>query len=325
MSDLSRTTHYTTNAEEICGNLTRYIPADARLIEPFVGDGHLLSLFPGHHWETYDIAIDGRDTILNPPSYNGKWVITNPPYLAKNKAKENHRAYSIYEVDDLYKAFLLSIESCEGGIVIVPTNFFADERSKAVRIAFLDVFDILEMNAFDHPVFDTTTYSVCCFAFKRKRRGANTVSFLVNGKHTSLHREYGYRFAGELFNELEKQKAVFGRLQRDVLNNDYITRIKLYALDTRDERIRCEIDDKPYYGKNSDRMVATLTCKFQLSKRQEEELVKQFNKSLEQFRRDNDDLPLTNYRDFGRRRIGFTFAYQLMSKIYFDLLTNGQT
>ena len=55
MEDLQKTIHYTTKAEEICSNLKKYIPDNAELIEPFVGDGDLLTLFPNHKGETYDI------------------------------------------------------------------------------------------------------------------------------------------------------------------------------------------------------------------------------------------------------------------------------
>ena len=55
MEDLQKTIHYTTKAEETCSNLKKYIPDNAELIEPFVGDVDLLTLFPNHKWETYDI------------------------------------------------------------------------------------------------------------------------------------------------------------------------------------------------------------------------------------------------------------------------------
>ena len=48
MEDLQKTIHYTTKAEEICSNLVKYIPEGVKLIEPFVGDGDLLPLFPNH-------------------------------------------------------------------------------------------------------------------------------------------------------------------------------------------------------------------------------------------------------------------------------------
>ena len=55
MNDLDRTIHYTTHAAEICNNLISYIPKEAYLVEPFVGDGDLIQLFPDHEWEFYDI------------------------------------------------------------------------------------------------------------------------------------------------------------------------------------------------------------------------------------------------------------------------------
>lgn len=46
MDDLQKTIHYTTHAAEICSNLIKFIPPNAKLIEPFVGDGDLIQLFP---------------------------------------------------------------------------------------------------------------------------------------------------------------------------------------------------------------------------------------------------------------------------------------
>ena len=103
---------------------------------------------------------------------------------------------------------------------------------------------------------------------------------------------------------------------------DSITNIKLYALDTRSERIRVEYNENHYEGKNTDRSYATFTCKYQLTKEQENILINEFNKQIEAFRKQYFDLSLTNYRDYNRKRISFTFAYQLLSKIYNE--TYGQ-
>ena len=99
-------------------------------------------------------------------------------------------------------------------------------------------------------------------------------------------------------------------------SDDYITNIKLYALDTRNERIRVEFNTTPYCGKNTDRIYATFTCKYNLTQEQEQYLVEEFNNQIEAFRKQYHDLSMTNYRDYNRKRIGFTFAYQLLSKIY---------
>lgn len=328
MNDLQRTIHYTTKAEEICSNLVRYIPTEAKLIEPFVGDGDLLALFPDKIWEKYDIEEKEdsicQDTLMAPPDYKGKWVITNPPYLAKNKAKDK-KIFIKYDVDDLYKATLLSILDCEGGILIIPTNFLTDERTGSIRESFLNQFEILEMNIFTEPVFITTTYSVCSFAFKRKSektKAAQTFPININPANKkveiTIYPEYNYRLAGEFYNTLATTENIFNRLIGST-SKDYITNIKLYALDTRSERIRIEFEPNHYEGKDSDRTYATFTCKKTLTEEQEKALVAEFNKQLEAFRAKYFDLSMTNYRDYNRKRIGFTFAYQLLSKIYYEL------
>ena len=47
--------------------------------------------------------------------------------------------------------------------------------------------------------------------------------------------------------------------------------------------------------------------------------IKEFNTQLENFRKQYCDLSMTNYRDYNRKRIGFTFSYQLLSKIYKEI------
>jgi methylase of polypeptide subunit release factors len=44
--------------------------------------------------EIYDIEpkqsyIIQRDTLKNPPNYDGKFILTNPPYIARNKNEDN--------------------------------------------------------------------------------------------------------------------------------------------------------------------------------------------------------------------------------------------
>lgn len=329
MGNLERTKHYTTESEQICSNLIKWIPADSLLIEPFVGEGDLLSLFPEGNWEKYDIEDKGnniiQDTLLFPPDYKNKWVITNPPYLAKNKASDK-KIFSKYNTDDLYKASLLTLLEAAGGIIIIPTNFFTDERSQEIRVKFMNTFDIKEINIFTRPVFATTTYSVCSFAFIRKekvepQKQKIKINIKPEEKEISVELDplYGYRVAGKCFSELERADLAFGRLI-GCDSADYITNIKLYAIDSREKRIRLEYDETPHCGKNTDRTLATLTCKVPLTKENELKLIECFNSELENFRQEYSDLPLTNYRDYNRKRIGFTFVYQLLTKIYEEVI-----
>ena len=327
MGDLERTIHYTTHAAQICGNLIKYIPINANLIEPFVGDGDLVELFPNYSWEFYDIEDKGnniiQDTLLTPPDYKGKWVITNPPYLARNKATDK-TLFNKYKLDDLYKISMKTVLNAEGGIFIIPTNFFTDERSIEIRQQFLSTFQILQLNIFTVPVFETTTYSVCSFAFKRKNNTEQQVPVNIEPEGITttieLNSKYNYRLAGEFYNSLESVQIKFGRLMDNVSPGEYITHIKLYAIDTRTDPIRVEYNETPFHGKNTDRTYATLTCKTELTKDQELALIAEFNSRLKAFREKYHNLSMTNYRDYNRKRIGFTFAYQLMSLIYDEII-----
>lgn len=323
MQDIAKTQHYTTNYDIICGNLIQYIPQDAILVEPFVGQGDLLNLFPEHQWELYDLEpkIDGcttQDTLLNIPDYNNKYVITNPPYLAKNKAQDRS-IYEQYELDDLYKIALKTMLAASGGILIIPTNFFCDNYSQKIREEFLDTFDILAVNVFTEPIFDDTTYSVCAFAFKRKVRVNNVQSFNIT-KYPSLEtytiiieKEFGYRIGGQVFHFLSGIKPSFTRLLKDKEPTGYITKINLYTIDTRTEPLHLTFGEPSFYGKSTDRTYATLVSNIELSEEIQQALVEKCNDFLTTYRLENGNLVFTNYRDYDRKRVEFDFVYRLLT------------
>lgn len=66
-------------------------------------------------------------------------------------------------------------------------------------------------------------------------------------------------------------------------------------------------------------MYLTFTTTKELTDDEQKQLCKNFNDTLTNFRNKYHDLGMTNYRDYNRKRISFTFAYKLLSK-EFDLL-----
>lgn len=317
MTDIEKTKHFSVNRDELCGNLRQYIPPDVTLVEPFVGEGDLLPLFPLHPWEQYDVeeyeGVELRDTLVNPPDYRGKWVVTNPPFLVKNKATDK-RLFDRYDEDNLYKIFLRTIMQCEGGILILPTNFFTDERSKNIRKRFFNQFRVIRANFFTEPMFSTTTYTVCSFAFCRKLENKEEKQeVLIGSRLLPLYPEYGFRLGGEVFAELGKVSNIFSRAVEGEKIKGYMTNIKLIALDDRNHRIRLEWTDTPHGGKKADRVEACLVSTVELSTRQQMGIINAFNVRLEKMRQDWGDMILTNYRDFNRKRIGFNFAFHLAS------------
>ena len=85
---------YTKNYNYILQNMK--IPIETEnIIEPFAGAGDLIEYIrqydKTYHIVMFDIDpkkedIIQRDTLSNPPEYKGQFVITNPPYLARNKS-----------------------------------------------------------------------------------------------------------------------------------------------------------------------------------------------------------------------------------------------
>ena len=155
---------YTTNYEYILQNIN--IPEYINdIIEPFAGEGDLLKFinkYKKYNIELYDIDpkninIKKQDTLTHPPIYKNKYVITNPPYLARNKS-EDKVLFDKYDVNDLYKCFIINIinDNCQGGIIIIPLNFICSVRKNDVDIRkrFLDIYNMEHINIFEESVFD---------------------------------------------------------------------------------------------------------------------------------------------------------------------------
>lgn len=143
---------YTTNFSIILNGLT--IPSGThRIIEPFCGNGDLLGFIPDTFYsqggivECYDIdpppspsgqhsdQVVRMDTLSTPPNYPGSFVLSNPPYLARNKAKDK-TLFDLYDQNDLYKCFIkiLLSNTPDGGILIVPLNFLCSIRLSDVAL-----------------------------------------------------------------------------------------------------------------------------------------------------------------------------------------------
>lgn len=325
MNDLQKTQHYTNNSQYICENLIQFLPEKGQLIEPFVGQGDLLKIIPNRSIETYDIDFKSiaetiQDTLKFPPNYKNKWVITNPPYLAKNKSI-NKEIYQQWNEDDLYKIFIKTlIPDIEGGIIIIPVNFFTDENTANLRTHFLQFYQIDHLNIFFQPVFGSTTYNVCSFAFHKAIEGFTQIQNIPitifpqgEEKILTLEKEFNYRIGGRDLSLVENVKSKFGRIVENRINLDYITNIKLIGLDTREEPFHLEYNEEIYYGKASDRIYATLTCKKFLTSAQQKRLIDDANEWLMSVRKKNYNLIFTNYRDFNRKRVGFDFIYKLLT------------
>lgn len=320
MADLIKTQHFTTQYEKILKNIN-FHPEEA--IDPFAGNCDLKNYSPETKWVFYDLEPKNNFTIknnslLNPPDYTDKTVITNPPYLAKNKTKDFDEVFKKYNTDDLYKASMLSIIGCKNGILIIPINFFTDEYTENIRKQFLSQYKISYVNTFNYPVFDETTYNICSFYFE-KGKTDDVVFYNIDDNstlNTVLKEEFGYRLGGDFYNSFKNIKPIFTRARKEI--DKYMTNIFLTALDKRNSSINLSYNENHFFGKETDRIYATLVCEKELSEEEQKNLIERFNNYLNKKRREYNNLILTNYRDFNRKRIGFEDVYKILTQLYFN-------
>ena len=341
MQDVEKTQHYTSQADLICEGLLKTLPVreNDRILEPYAGELDLQQYVKQHfskaHWELYDIqpsssAIKQQDTIMNPPEVNGKWVMTNPPYLARNKAKDK-APFEKYKASDLYKIAVLHSIGSKGGLFIIPANFFFDEQKRDIADKFLSRYRVMRLNIFTYPVFDNTSYSVCAFSFidngiPMEWQYMDVYIYRRNNENPifrklCIDRDTGWRIGGPQFRRYGKEKPLFSRVvgPANKISKGVLTHMKLVAIDRRTEPLHIEIEEPwDFIGKNTDRNATFLTVPsgHHLSLEEQCRLAQAFNKEIAGLREETGNLIFTNYRDNDRKRIGFSFVYRVLTYLY---------
>lgn len=339
---------FTTNYKYIMNDIS--IPSEVKhIIEPFAGNKDLLKILDiKYDIKCYDIDpkfndIEKKDTLLNPPNYKNKYIITNPPYLARNKS--NTKAiFDKYNQNDLYKCFIHNIiqDQPDGGIIIIPLNFWCSIRKNDIdlRKKFIKAFDIIRVNLFEERVFDDTSYAVCCIQFNKKIKENSSnhkilnnysdyIKFIIYPTKSiclfELNKKNNYSIGGEIYMLPQNKNIKIDRLTKK--NKDFpgITYIKLHTIDNNvNSQIRLEINKNRFIDntKNlSERTFATLIIIPILNDNQQDILVKLFNKYLNIQRKKYNSLFLTNYReskDMPRKRISFDLVYKIINYIMQD-------
>lgn len=328
-------------------DLTKY--KDLTFIEPFVGKGHLIHFLVKHlgeglKIEHYDLennfpGVIIQDTLAHPPQYKDKFVLTNPPFLARNK-NDKKEIYDMYGNDDLFKCFIKTMihgDVC-GGLIIVPINFISSIRKNDVtlRKMFLEKYKVLRINLFEEKVFDDTDYNVVAILFEKRIEldvdyhlpiyiypedvfksfeVSENTHWMIGGELYHLHHNHQYQI-----NRVYERNAKDNEVGYNI--NEANTRIFLYALDDGyQKKIRLEYinEDKPLFiGKESDRTFASFHILPMITDEKQKEIIRQFNEFLEDNREKYNSLFLTNYRESkhtARKRISFQLVYTILQHI----------
>lgn len=327
---------YTTNYDYILQNLN--IPDNVNnIIEPFCGEKDLLNFIKyknKYKIEIFDVEpkfkdIIKKDTIKDPPNYKNKFILTNPPYLARNKSKDKI-LFDKYDVNDLYKCFIKELLSNKslGGILIIPLNFWSSIRKNDIelRSSFLKIYKIIFLNIFEEQVFNDTSYTVCSFQFElNDTKDVNhPINIMVYPSKKNieviLNEDNNYMIGGEIYKLKNNEKYKITRLTKK--NKDkQNTNIFVKCIDNNKDNQIClsyvkkddvYIDNTP---NQSARTYATLIIEPKIDIATQKKIVKDFNTFLNEKRHKYNSLFLTNYReskDIARKRISFELVYDIV-------------
>lgn len=337
---------YTTNYDYILQHFIIPNPP-LTIIEPFAGNGDLIEFVhkqerqnenvAKYNMECFDIDpkkefILCKDTLLNPPNYNGKFVITNPPYLARNKSA-NKILFDKYEVNDLYKCFIKEISGqncCLGGILIVPLNFFSSIRVADIQLrkTFLQKYNVIQLNIFEEKVFEDTTYTICSFQFALKSciddAKINIAIYPSNKQlQMELNENNHFMIGGEIY---FLQQSIAYKITRLTAKNETAKNTNIVAKcidDNFDNQISLSFveDEKIYVDRTpnqSARTYATLVIEPAIDIEKQKKLVAKFNEFLAKYRQKYHSLFLANYReskDIARKRISFDLVYNIVGHL----------
>lgn len=329
---------YTVHSDYILEGLT--IPKDIPIIEPFTGKGDLITWtkknFSIVDIEKYDIdpkypETTKQDTLDKPPNYKDKFVITNPPYLARNKC-DDKKLFDKYNTNDLYKCFIHSIsdkELLKGGILIIPVGFFLSPRDIDVRCRnnFLSKYKITRVNYFEEDVFPDTPTTVVSFQFERSETTLESQTILwvkypsKQEQFFDIKKENNWIIGGDIYNlSFPKDLKIKRYVEGHELKDGYqILHLTLSGLDSGKEDGKISLDYKEgfvYKAKDTSRTYATL-CLYgkHLTNEKQKELSKKFNEFINKKREETWSLFLPQFREskeYARKRIPFELAYDIV-------------
>jgi hypothetical protein len=335
-----------------------------KIVEPFAGQGDLLdwirtqfdkalaqfdgakAKFDGSEQPlpviSYDLDpkrpdIVQRDTLLDPPDYTGAFVLTNPPFLARNKAADK-TVFDRYGTNDLYKCFLASLtgrSKPEAGILILPVGFFLSVRplDELCRHSFLSTFRVVSVRCFEEAVFPDTSTSVVALAFTRSDEPLSEQeipwTFLPSGDKRTfrIQAATGWMVGGEIY---KMPDPLHVQVRRHVVDlplaeGEQQLNLTLTALDSGShEGTRISLSYKEGYvypGIHCARTFATLRVRGLdriLTGEEQVALAAKFNAWLEAKRAETRSLFLPQYREskeYARKRMPFELAYKVVANM----------
>jgi hypothetical protein len=301
------------------------------IVEPFAGQGDLIDWMRAEGYQgevrAYDIDpkrpdIERRDTLAHPPTYRDAYVLTNPPYLARNKSSDK-TMFDRYETSDLYKCFILSMieGQCLGGVMLIPAGFFFSPRvmDARCRAAFMRRYRVTSVKYFEESVFEDTTTTIVVVSFQRSDQDLlqQDVEWFIEPSHQRktfrVCDAYNWIIGGEVYHLPVRAELTVRRYCGEKRADEQCTNLTLHAIDGVGAA-QIALDYKPgHTAIEATRTFATLCVGGAvLSEEQQQELCRRFNAFMKQKREETHSLFLPQFREYARKRIPFELAYLIV-------------
>lgn len=304
--------YFSTNVAFLLSGMERHLSRLAT-VEPFAGAGHLADWAyknGASFVDQYDIKPTSKEVIKNdsiksPPLKHYQGIITNPPYLSRNKNKEKHY-YEQWEQNDLYKCHLAAIckSDIKKGIAILPSNFISEANGK-IRELFFKTFKLTKVKYFLYPVFDDATTGIVVIAFERDEteKESMNVPFEIweskdkhkNVTHT-LWKKYKWLAGKDFFDLIYSAKPRTFKIAREA--SEINSRIIIGILDHGKYNLAAHYNaGEPFLakGKSFTTYQVILPDDALITEEQQKKAVDLYNKTLYNNRAKYDGLFLSNY------------------------------
>lgn len=336
---------FTSNATELLRGYEELVRGK-RVVDPFAGDWDLLNWalengateIEGFDIDPQNAKTERRDSLLNPPDFQNRFLVSNPPYLSSNKNKDK-RAYDRWEQNDLYKCHLASLieGNCEGGILILPSNFISESRDKA-RDLFLRNFQPLRLDYYYYQVFPNATTGIAVIAFERKPlegEGRTFPAFIhyapenVRSVEIELRPEYKWLWGKEFFDRINSVKSPFSINKWTEDETGFLTNIVLGLLDkgswqqglsfNEGETVVCGKKSFTTYQLLFPNVIHGQRTKDVLTEEIQRKLVCRFNHELQTYRTQYHGLFLSNFMGADQKILSRDWCHKLLQITLEDL------
>ena len=318
--------YFTTNSATLLEGY-EHVVRGRSVTEPFAGGGDLTQwcLDNGateviqYDIEPTNTEILQNDSILR-PVLDTPVVVTNPPYLSKNKNKDK-TAYNLWEQNDLYKCHLAAIVAnrVESGILILPSNFLSERHSRA-RDMFFSYYRMNKVKYYRTQVFEDATTGIVVFDFERwTPQSTMTCEYeifydthSVKETYTS-HEKYGW-LVGEEFLQITHNTTPYKvEILREGMTSN--SNIVIGLLDKGKYSLGAHYNSgDPIYC--APKAFTTYQCILptQYTEKQQQEIVSSFNSLLNMYREQYHSLFLSNYMGAEQKILSRHFAERLLQR-----------